>query len=401
MEQRLAALAQAGDLFRSATIGGLTVEEYQLVVSRATGLAITTVRAATEKVARYCTAAYDYAQFARPTAAVDHWRDPSAKNGTALWVRRGRIFGVHAAGNHPAIHADWIAALALGYRVAVRPSRREPFTPYRLVSALRMAGFGDDQVVFLPGEYEAADEMIRGADRSMVYGGDAIVEKYASQAVLPQGPGRSKILIGADVDWREHLDLIVDSASRGGGTGCTNTTAVFVEGDPLPLATALAERLAALPSLPPEAEEAVLPVQPVEAARAFERHLLDVARGTTPLLGGDGIVDELGDGSAAVRPAVFVVKSPDAAQVRAEMPFPCVWVAGWTTEAGIQPFKDTLVLTVLVSNERLVEQLIDEPSIRNVYGGAHPTYWNAPNVPHDGYLADFLMESKGFIAGMV
>jgi hypothetical protein len=33
----------------------------------------------------------------------------------------------------------------------------------------------------------------------------------------------------------------------------------------------------------------------------------------------------------------------------------------------------------------------------NVYLGDHPTYWMRPDVPHDGYLGEFLMRSKAVI----
>jgi hypothetical protein len=41
--------------------------------------------------------------------------------------------------------------------------------------------------------------------------------------------------------------------------------------------------------------------------------------------------------------------------------------------------------------------LVNEPTITNVYSGHHPTYEMTPQIPHDGYLADFLMRNKGFI----
>jgi acyl-CoA reductase-like NAD-dependent aldehyde dehydrogenase len=315
-----------------------------------------------------------------------------------VWTRRGNVFGVHAPGNHPGVHGIWLEALALGYRVAVRPSRRDPFTPHRLISALRSAGFGDDQVVLLPTGYDVADEILRGADLAMAYGGEDVMRKYATvSTMLPQGPGRSKILLPAVVDGRDHLDMIVDSISHEGGRACTNTTAVFVEGDPAPTAEAIAERLAAIPSLPPEDPDAVLPVVPLADAQKLEQYLLAQAAGTTSWLGGDGIVDELGDGSAALRPAVHQLDRPDAPQAGIELPFPCVWVAPWARESGIEPLKDTLVLTAVSHDERLLDELLAEPTISNVYVGDHPTYWIAPGVPHDGYLADFLMRTKAVI----
>ena len=81
--------------------------------------------------------------------------------------------------------------------------------------------------------------MIRSSDLALAYGGEALMRKYAGLAsMLPQGPGRSKILLTADVDWREHLDVIASSVSDMAGRACTNTT------DPSPSATACSAALA-------------------------------------------------------------------------------------------------------------------------------------------------------------
>jgi acyl-CoA reductase-like NAD-dependent aldehyde dehydrogenase len=392
---RAALLAEAAELFEHATIGGLSPTDYQHAVSRAGGVPISSVREANGSVAQRVANAFDSAHQARPRGASTDWRHPSARAGRAVWVRRGSVFAVHAAGNHPGTHAIWPEALALGYRVAVRPSSRDPFTPYRLITALRTAGFPADHVILLPTDHVGADAVLRGADLGMVYGGADVVAKYRGSQVLPQGPGRSKILITADIDWHRHLDVIVESISDHGGTGCVNTSAVLIEGDPGPLAEAIAERLAAMPSLPPEHSKAGLPVQQVPAARATESYLLKTAAGARAWLGGDGIVDELGDGSAALRPAVYEVGDPTAPQIGVELPFPCVWVAPWTRTAGVAALRHTLVLTVLTRDDELVGRLVDEPTIRNVYLGDRHTHWMASGVPHDGFLGDFLMWNKG------
>jgi hypothetical protein len=199
-----------------------------------------------------------------------------------------------------------------------------------------------------------------------------------------------------DCDWRAYLDMLADSASHGGGTGCVSTSAIYVEGDPEPLARALAERLSAIPSLPPEDDAAVLPVHSYASAKRMSDYLAAAAGDAVPVLGADGVAEALGDGSAALRPAVYLVRRPGAPQARIELPFPCIWVCPWTPQAGIEPLKDTLVLTVITASEQLVGELVAEPTIRNVYVGPVPTYWTAPAVPHDDYLAAFLMESKGF-----
>jgi acyl-CoA reductase-like NAD-dependent aldehyde dehydrogenase len=398
LEQRLAALADAGELFATGEVDGMPVAGYQHAVCQMSGTPLANVRTAVQTIVRSATLAYHSVQQARPVGAVNDWRDPNARAGTAVWIRRGNVFAVHAAGNHPAVHSLWLEALALGYRVAIRPSRREPLTPYRLIFALRECGFGDDQVTLLPTDYDAADEILRQADLSMVFGGQEVIDKYADDpTVLPNGPGRSKILVTADRDWHEYLDMIVDSISAQGGVGCVNTTAVFVEGDPTPVAEAIAERLSAIPSLPPEDEKAILAALPIETAKQLEEYLLAKAVGTVARLGGDGVVDELGDGSAILRPAVHQVDSPNAEQVNIELPFPCVWVAPWTRTAGTAPFQETLVLTAVTQDEQLLDALLADSTIKNLYIGNHPTHWMSPGIPHDAYLGEFLMRTKAVI----
>ncbi|MFE0450115.1 aldehyde dehydrogenase family protein [Streptomyces sp. NPDC058914] len=393
-----ALLGAAGEEFAHGTVGGLGVRAYEHLVSRTSGTPLTVVRAATRGTARFVALARSSAEQGRPHGAVSDRRDPGLRAGHAVWARRGEVFAVNASGNHPGVHRLWLEALALGYRVAVRPSRREPFTPHRLVAALHGAGVRQDQLVLLPTDHRTADTLIRGADRTVVYGGDEVVDRYAHDPrVLPQGPGRSKILITADTDWREHLDTIVGSVADEGGTACVNATAVFVEGDPAPLAEAVAARLSRLPGLPPQDARAVLPVCPLDRARALESYLRSVAAGTRAWLGGGGVVEDLGDGSAVLRPAVHEVGSAGAPQLRTELPFPCLWVAPWNRADGTAPLRDTLVLSALTRDRALLDALLAEPTIANVYVGDHPTYWMAPGVPHDSYLSDFLMRSKAVV----
>jgi len=90
-----------------------------------------------------------------------------------------------------------------------------------------------------------------------------------------------------------------------------------VEGDEsvaAAFAEAVASRLAAIPSRPPEDETALLPVHAIDDARRIEDLLRQAARGTTAVLGADGIVDDLGDGSAALRPAVHLVGTAEGVQ---------------------------------------------------------------------------------------
>ncbi|WP_406817673.1 aldehyde dehydrogenase family protein [Mycobacterium sp. M23085] len=396
--QRAAALSRAAEIFANGVIAGLDFEAYAGLAGRISGMPIALTRAGARGVADAVADAFDAVRPAQPVGATLDWREQRTRAGGAVWVRRGEVFAVHAAGNGPGVHGLWPQALALGYRVAVRPSRREPLTAHRLVCAVRRAGFRPEDAVYLPTDHAGADEIIHSADLALVYGGQQVVDKYAGDpAVIVNGPGRTKMVITADRDWRDYLDVIVDSIAGHGGMACVNTTAVLCEGDPTGLAGAIAERLAVIEPLPTDDERAILPTQPVDKARALANFLAAKAAGAAPLLGADQVVADLGDGYAALRPAVHVLAEPDVDTLNVELPFPCVWVAAWSREDGVRPLRHSLVVTAITGDESLIEELVAEPTVGNVYAGRHPTWLHAPQIPHDGFLADALMRNKGFV----
>jgi acyl-CoA reductase-like NAD-dependent aldehyde dehydrogenase len=388
--QRIAALDKAAELFRSATIAGLDFDAYIELTQRVSGLPRIVARAGAHVVADSLATALHAVEPARPTGTVDDWRDSPAGGG-AVWARRGEVLAVHAPGNAPGVHGLWPQALALGYRVAVRPSRREPFTAHRLVHALRQAGFRNEDVLHLPTDYAGADEMIRAADLSIVYGGQDVAHRYAADpTVLVNGPGQTKILVTAECDWHDYLDELVDSISNLGGMACVNATAVLCEGDPTQLADAIAERLT---GLPPD----TLPTTPVADARALADYLAAKAAGTLAVLGADQVVADRGDGRAALRPAVHRLTTLDVDTINTELPFPCVWVAPWSRADGIAPLRNSLVVNAITRDEDLIDALVDEPSVVNLYVGRQVTHHAAAHLPHEGFLADFLMRNKAFL----
>jgi acyl-CoA reductase-like NAD-dependent aldehyde dehydrogenase len=388
--ERAAALVEAAKRFGSATIAGLDYDEYVALTQRISGLPLAVARAGADVVTESLATTGDAVRPAQPRGAVDDWRG-SPPGGGAVWVRRGEVLAVHAPGNAPGVHGLWPQALALGYRVAVRPSRREPLTAHRLIHALRLAGFRDEDALYLPTDHAGADEIIRAADLSMVYGGQAVAARYAAEeTVLVNGPGRTKILLTADQDWRDYLDELVDSISNLGGMACVNATAVLYEGDPTQLADAIAERLAALP-------HATLPTKPVADARALAEYLAAKAEGTVAVLGADQVVADRGHGRATLRPAVHRLCRMNVDTINVELPFPCVWVAPWSRDDGVVPLRNSLVVNAITRDEHLIEALVDEPSVINVFVGRHATHHAAPHIPHQGFLSDFLMRNKGFL----
>jgi len=122
------------------------------------------------------------------------------------------------------------------------------------------------------------------------------------------------------------------------------------------------------------------------------------AVGTTPVLGADQVLADLGDGSAALRPAVHLLATPDVDKLNTELAFPCVWISPWSRSDGIEPLRHSLVLNAITTDEDLIDDLVNEPNRDQcVSPGTTATYYTTPTTPHDGYLADFLMRNKGFI----
>jgi acyl-CoA reductase-like NAD-dependent aldehyde dehydrogenase len=397
--EREAALTKAADIFVSSTIAELDFDSYVELTCRVSGLPTTAARAGAHAVAQSLTTACDAVRPAQPSGASRDWRKLSSAGG-AVWARRGEVLAVHAPGNAPGVHGLWPQALALGYRVAIRPSRREPFTAHRVIEALRQTGFRATDVLYLPTDHTVANDLIRAADLAMVYGGQDVVDRYAQDPrVLTNGPGRTKILITAECDWRSHLDVIVDSIANLGGMACVNATAVLYEGDAAALARAIAERLSTIEPLPNTDERALLPTTSIDAARALADHLSARAAGTVAILGAEQVVADLGDGFAALRPAVHLLATPDPTKLNIELPFPCVWVSPWSRADGIAPLRNSLVLNVITTDDELVDKLLSEPTVTNVYRGRHATHYTAPHIPQEGFLADFLMRNKAFIGG--
>ena len=396
--EREVALTRVVEVFLTKRIAGLDFDDYVGLTSRVSGLPIAVARAGARGVAEQLAAVSESVWPAQPSGAARDWRD--IRNGGAVWARRGEVFAVHASGNAPGVHGLWPQALALGYRVAVRPSRREPFTGQRLIAALRESGFRAEDVSYLPTDYTGADEVIRAVDLAMVYGGQDVVDKYATDpTVWVNGPGRAKVLITAEQDWRDHVDLIVASICAFGGTACVNTTAVLIEGDAAALAEAIADRLSRLDPLPITDERALLPVMSTAAAQSIAEFLGARAAGTTALLGADQVVADFGDGTAALRPAVHLLAAPDPVRLNTELAFPCVWVSPWSRDDGLEPLRHSLVINAVTDDERLIDDLVDDPTVCNVYSGRCPTWFSAAHIPHDGFLADFLMRNKGFLRG--
>jgi hypothetical protein len=399
--ERLAAIARAGEVFETGTLAGETPADYCWRQAQCSGVPVQVARRSLAEMRTATAALAKVVELQRPAAAA-HWESAELSTcGHAVWVPRGQVLGVVAPSNHPMTHVSWLQALALGYRVAVRPGRRDPFTPTRLARALLAAGLGRNHLAVLPGPHASANALVDAADLAIVYGGSSTVARYADSArVLVRGPGQSKVLVDTDTLDDDLLDFLVGAVAADAGVRCTNASAILTVGDHRALAEALAQQLACIAPRPLDHPLAALPVLPLEEARTMRAWLHDrsgiaMDRCAPYCADRDGVVD-LGDGSAALRSAVLVAERATETGFGTELPFPCVWVAPWRRDDGVQPLRHSLALTLLTDDSTLVRSALLEPSIRKVFHGRVPPWWSRPDLPHDGYIAHFLFEAKGF-----
>jgi acyl-CoA reductase-like NAD-dependent aldehyde dehydrogenase len=386
-EDRWRAIARAGELFATATLGGLSPEEHARAVTLSTGMPIRWSVAGMEELAAGLRQIESALRWQAPNGSLEAFasgRVPGPDGRPFAWVPVGRVLGVVESSNHPAVQQAWVQALAFGWSVLVRPGADDPFTPWRLVAALGEAGFPVDRVALLAGSHELAHALRAATDRLLAYGGDAAREAFGGDArTLFNGPGRSKVFVDGDVALEPAIDFVLDCAAHAAGRKCLCASAVVTRGAPAGLVDGVRARLAALPLVDPLDPDARVPAwKDAEAVPAPPARL---ARR---------------DGLAFLEPDV--VACPDAPAPPFARELPGIWLTAAEVAPGGDPLpllRQTLALTLLGSDASLIESCLREPSIAKVYAGAVPTWTSVPGAPHYGRLSDFLFTSKACWVG--
>lgn len=395
-DELCAVLSKAANIFESEVLLGDDLVAHEERVASLTGTPLRVIQACDRLITAKMRDVANPLNLAKPTGAA---LAPSCPMVGASWSRRGEVFGVIAAGNSPGVHALWLEALALGYRVVVRPSNRDVVTPTRVIAALRAAGLPNELLVLAPCDHASADALVERVDLALVYGSQSVVDKYRNRAdVLTQGPGRAKLVVGAGATDRHlGLDLAVEGALYHAGTACTATTGVLVEGDYRKFAVDLSVMLGSTEIAAPWQDNAALPAMHVEQAERLVADVLGQVDSSAVVLAPR--VESVGaEGVAVVTPAVFELNDSHDPLLGYEVPFPCVWVAP-LDRASSDALGNSLVVS-FTSDDVLAQRTLARPDVSNVYVG-RPTSWMHPDVPHDGFLGEFLMRCKGFAVPQV
>lgn len=383
-------LRKAADLFETALISGMKPEAFIKHTAQISGLPEATIQDSFHQITDAIRHATANALLGLPKGADIIPTAEQGVRGTGRSQRRGDVLTVIAPGNGPGVLGLWPQAVALGYKVLLRPSEREPFTAQRMVASMHAAGLAD-YAGLAPCSHKSASTLVQESDLAIVYGDDSTVKKYRDRPdVLVQGPGRSKIIVGSDHDFDDAVKVVLESVASLGGAACVCTSAVLVEGDHEEFARRLADHAEHL-FKDPSFRSSAVPRQSPRTVKWFEKLLDD----QTALVVRPNH-EEDSEGGVRYAPLVRHVETAYHPLVQQELPVAAVTVAPFHRKKDISAIAPALVLTALTSDTSLIDRIEQLQGIRNLYVGDTPTTWMRPDVPHDGFLAEFLMTTTGY-----
>ncbi len=317
---------------------------------------------------------------------------------------KARCFGAVLPANSPGVHALWIPAVALKMPLALRPGQREPWTPLRILEALRAAGYPDAGFGFYPSGHDGAGVILRRCGASLLFGSGSTVRPWQGDPRIElHGPGHSKVLLGPDkaAPWRDHLDLIVTSVAGNGGRSCINASSVRTTAHGRELAEGLADRLARIVPRARDDEEALLaafpdPAVPRAIDAAIERGL---AQGgaedvTARFRDGPRVVEY--EGGTYLQPTVILCESVEHPLAGQEYMFPFTSVVEVAREDLCETLGPTLVATALTEDPQIEQDLIARAEIGRLNLGPVPTTVVQWDQPHEGNLFLHLFQPRAF-----
>ena len=314
------------------------------------------------------------------------------------------VVGLVLPSNSPGVHTLWLPIVPMQIGLVLKPGPQEPWTPFRMANAFFAAGIPREAVSIYPGEGDVGAAVLDSCQRSMIFGGQATVDRYkGNPRVQAHGPGFSKIVLGDDeVDnWERHLDIMVESVAVNSGRGCINASGIWASRHTEEIAEAVAKRMAEIAPKPPDDPEAPLAAFTVPGMADAISKAIDAdlqtpgATDLTARLRDGARVVEAGKG-AYLLPTAVHCDSPDAPIASKEYMFPFVSVVKCPESEMIRRMGPTLVCSAITSNEDFRRKLVDATHIDRLNLGPVPTTKLNWLQPHEGNIVDFLFRARAF-----
>jgi hypothetical protein len=255
---------------------------------------------------------------------------------------------------------------------------------------------------YYPTSHEGSGAIIRRAGRVMLFGDDSTVAQHAHDPRIEvHGSGRSKILIGEDKieNWRDYLDVMIESVSANSGRSCINTSTIVVPKYADEIAKAIAEGLVDMRPLATNDPAAKLSgfANPQFAEWISEAIDTDLetrgARDVTATVRTDERF-QTRDGMHYLLPTITRCDSFEHPLSNKEYLFPFASVVELDQASMLDQIGPSLVVTAITEDQDWITRLLECPDIDRLNVGAHPTNRVQWNQPHEGNLFEFLYRRR-------
>ncbi|MFQ5472363.1 MAG: aldehyde dehydrogenase family protein [Dehalococcoidia bacterium] len=316
------------------------------------------------------------------------------------------VLGLVLPSNSPGVHTLWMPVIPLQIGLVFKPGPQEPWTPYRMAEAFFQAGVPRETISIYPGLGDIGAAVLANCSRSMIFGGTPTVERYKNDPrVQVHGPGFSKILLGDDVvdDWRQYLDVLVDSVVVNSGRSCISASGIWASRHTKEIAEAVAERIGPVVALAPDDPESALAAFTVPGVAEaisgeIDRHLDEAGTEevTKKYRGEESERLVSRERCDYLRPTVIHCESPDKWLANKEYMFPFVSVVECAQKDMIGRIGPTLVASAITSDESFRRDLLDAVHIDRLNVGPVPTIKLNWLQPHEGNIIDFLFRARAY-----
>jgi acyl-CoA reductase-like NAD-dependent aldehyde dehydrogenase len=410
VDELIEKVGKAGDLYTSATLpmgdGTQSADEFVHAQSASTGLPEHMCRANMTKNAFVLREMRNILTSLTRGLAFDVLSSGKGEErGVPIsYQAQSPVLGLVLPSNSPGVHTLWLPVIPMQVGLVLKPGPQEPWTPFRVAEAFFAAGIPREAISIYPGGADVGAAVVDACTRSMIFGGQATVDRYRSDPrVQPHGPGFSKIILGDDVvdEWEKYLDLMVESVAINSGRSCINASGIWASRHTKEIAEAIAARLAKIEALPPTDPNAALAAFTIPGAAESISQSIDAdlkEQGVTDLTAShrpgprvikQGLADYL-------LPTVVHCDSPEAAIAKKEYMFPFVTVVQCPEAKMIESIGPTLVCTALTSKPDLERKLLDAVHIDRLNIGPVPTSKLNWLQPHEGNLVEFLFRARAY-----
>ena len=314
------------------------------------------------------------------------------------YVCQTPALGAILPSNSPGVHTLWLPAIPLKVPLVLKPGGQEPWTPLRVAQAFIAAGCPPQAFSYYPTDYGGAAEILLRCGRSMFFGAASTVAAWKGDpGVQIHGPGRSKVVLGADqaAHWGQHLDTMVESVAANSGRSCINASSVWVPEQGRALAAALARRLDQIDALPLDHPQAQLAAfSSPEMARRLDQMIDSQLKipGAQVLTSGERLVEV--DGCTFLRPTAIWCTDPEHPLANTEFLFPFVSVVQVPQDQLLDCIGPTLVLSALTEDSGFIAQLLASAQVERLNLGPTPTNRLSYDQPHEGNIFELLYRQR-------